>query len=60
MIPEAFAENYRQWKLKLRKEKPRKRKRAAEEPLEEGELSGPNQSEIFGMIRTSITNPLCL
>ena len=33
-IPEAFAEKYREWILKQRKEKPRKRKR-----VEEGEIS---------------------
>ena len=33
-IPEAFAKKYREWKLKQRKEKHRKRKRA-----EEGEIS---------------------
>ena len=34
-IPEAFAEKCRQWKLKQRKEKPRKRKHAAEEPMKD-------------------------
>ena len=33
-IPEAFVEKYRKWKLKQKKEKPRKRKRA-----EEGDIS---------------------
>ena len=38
-ISEAFAKKYRQWKLKQREEKPRKRKRVAWEPLEKCELS---------------------
>ena len=38
-IPEACAVKCRNWKLKQRKEKPRKQKRAAEGPLDEDELS---------------------
>ena len=55
-IPEAFAEKYREWKLKQRKEKSRKRKRA-----EEGEISDshfvrdPQNNPDFDP-----SNPLCL